>query len=199
MTTATRTRPKKTDVLAGLAEREQAVTDATAKAHKLAVEFKAKYDQANALATQRQALTHRDPALVDHHGNPVDPDNPVGLVDRQICELGDLADLRLRMDHGRTLKLSARQSVTDYAAAHLPAILAALEPEAQTLVDEVVAAMAALHEAGEKYLGLAFRVAQLNSSDERRRHLRVPAVDVGSDLRHLTRDYEPPPSPTEIR
>lgn len=59
--------------------------------------------------------------------------------------------------------------------------------------------MGELARASAGYLALARRVDGLKGCDRDRQHQRVPAIDTGSDLVKLSRDYEPPPLPTEIR
>jgi hypothetical protein len=198
MTTATKPR---TDVLASLAEREETWAAAKAEADRIGTELGVKARQAEALVDERRRLVHHEPGLTDHQGNP-NPgvkDNPVAEVDSQLTALGDLVDLRAQYDHARRLEERAKQSAEDYTAAHLDAILAALQPDADALVAEVARRMAELAEASGAYLGMAGRVNALKATDRHRLHLRVPAINVGSDLLRFSKDAAPPPSPTEIR
>jgi hypothetical protein len=188
MTTATKPR---TDVLASLAEREETWAAAKAEADRIGTELGVKARQAEALVDERRRLVHHEPGLTDHQGNP-NPgvkDNPVAEVDSQLTALGDLVDLRAQYDHARRLEERAKQSAEDYTAAHLDAILAALQPDADALVAEASGA----------YLGMAGRVNALKATDRHRLHLRIPAINVGSDLLRFSKDAAPPPSPTEIR
>ena len=203
MTTATRSRTK-ANALAGLDEREQVWQAAKLEAGQLASELGAKSREAEALLTERGRLVHRDPGLVDHQGNP-NPDvkdNPVAKVDGQLGKLGklgDLQDLRARMDHARKLEESAKQATHDYTASHLDEILAALGPQAEATVAEITRCMGELAEASRAYLGLAQRVNSLKGTVRERQHLRVPALDVGSDLLRQASGDQPPPLPTEVR
>jgi hypothetical protein len=198
LTTATKTRPK-ADALAALAEREQAWADAKGEADRLGSEFDQKFRQAEALGDERRRLIHHEPGLVDHHGNPVADDNAAAAIDRQLTALGDLADLHAQADHARKLEERAKQAATDYTCAQLDALLAELQPQAEATATEVARCMAELAEASTAYLNMARRVDGLRGTDRNRHHLRVPAIDTGSDLLNLSRDFEPPPLPTEIR
>jgi hypothetical protein len=192
LTTATRTRAK-ASALAGLAEREDAWAKAKAEASRLGSELGDKVRHAQTLHDERQRLTHHEPGLIDHQGNPTDAkDNPVAAIDKQLAALGDLPDLQARYDHARRLEESGKQSSDDYAAAHLDAILAELEPQAEAKRDRIVAAMAMPADAASDYLGMAQRVTALNGTERGRQHRRVPALDAGSDLLKLSRDYTPP-------
>lgn len=198
MTTATKAR---TDVLAALAEREQVWDQAKAEASRIGSELGVKARQAEALVDERRRLVHHEPGLTDHQGNPnpAVKDNPVAAVDKQLTALGDLVDLRAQYDHARKLEERAKQAANDFTAAHLDEILSALEPEANATVAEVARCMAELAEASGAYLGMAGRVNALKATDRNRQHLRVPAIDVGSDLLRFSKDAAPPPLPTEIR
>jgi hypothetical protein len=199
MTTATKTRPT-TDVLAALAEREQVWADAKAEASRLGSEFGVKSREAEALRDQRRRLIHDEPGLVDHTGQPAaGKDNPVKRIDSELAALGDLPDLAAQVQHARQLEERAKQATNDYVAAHLDEILSALGPEANAAVAEVARCMADLAAAAGSYLGMARRVDGLRGTDRQRQHLRVPAIDVGSDLLNFSKDAAPPPSPTEIR
>jgi hypothetical protein len=200
MTTATRSRPK-TDVLAGLAEREDAWATAKAEASKLGSELGLKTREGEALVDQRRRLAHHEPGLVDHQGNPnpAVKDNPVAAIDSQLTALGDLVDLRARVEHARALEERAKQSAQDFTCSHLDEILVELEPDGQVLVAEVVRVMGEMHVAAADLLNMARRVEGLKGTDRQRLHLRVPAVDTASDLLNLSRDFTPPPSPTEMR
>ena len=197
MTTATKPR---TDVLAGLAEREEAWGEAKAEAGQLSTEFTAKLNQARALTDRRHQLITREPGLVDHQLNPLPgKDNPVAAIDAELTALGDVVDLQARMDHARKLEERAKQAAQDFTSAHLDEILAALEPQAEATAAEVVRCMAALHDAADAYLNMARRVDGLKAADRNRQHNRVVAIDTASDLVRLSRDYGTPPLPTEIR
>lgn len=198
VTTATR---KRTDPLAELEARERAHAEAKAHASELGSEFGAVSRQLAALQDQRRRLVFHQPGLVDHHGqpNPDVDDNPVAAVDTQIAELGHVEDLHARMLHARQLEQSAKQAADDYTAAHLDELLAVLEPAAVDASAEVARAMAQLGEAGAAYLNLARRVDGWRGTDRTRQHLRVPAIDVASDLVRMADGYGVPPLATELR
>jgi hypothetical protein len=198
MTTATK---PKTDVLAGLAEREEAWADAKAEASQLGSELGLKTRDGEGLVDQRRRLVHHEPGLVDHQGNPnpAVKDNPVAAVDEQLTALGDLVDLRARVEHARALEERAKQSAHDFTASHFDEILGELEPQAEALVGDIVGCMAALADASNAYLNMARRVDGLKGTDRQRQHQRVPAIDTGSDLVNLSHDFEPPPLPTVVR
>ena len=199
MTTATK--PRQTDPLAELEAREKAWAEAKATAAGLGSEFGAVSRQLQALQDQRRRLVFHQPALVDYHGqpNPDVDDNPVAAVDAQIAELGDLEDLHARMLHARQLEQSAKQAKDDYTVAHLDELFAAFGPDAEALVAEVVGLMAELGAGASEYLGMAQRVNALKGTDPARRHLRVPAIDVASDLVRMAERFGTPPLPTEVR
>ena len=200
MTTATKTRPK-ADPLVELQARERAHAAAKATASGLGSEFGAVSRQLQALQDQRRRLVFHQPGLVDHHGqpNPDVDDNPVAAVDAQIAGLGDVEDLHARMLHARQLEQSAKQAKDDYACAHLDAVFAAFGPDAEALVAKVVGLMAELGAGASEYLGMAQWVNALKGTDPARRHLRVPAIDVASDLVRMAERFGTPPLPTELR
>jgi hypothetical protein len=62
----------------------------------LGVEVKHKRELQAGLFSRRQHLIHRSPGLVDHLGNPLEPDNAIADLDREITKLGDLVELGAR-------------------------------------------------------------------------------------------------------
>ena len=200
MTTATKTRPK-ADSLAELQARERAHSEAKAHASELGSEWGAKSREYEALQDHRRRLVYRNPALVDHHGN-ADPDvedNPVAAIDAQVAGLGDLGDLQARVHHARRLEQSAKQAADDFTCAHLDELFAAAVPEAEAMSAEVARVMAQLGERGTAYLNLARRIDRWKGTDRTRQHLRVPAIDVASDLVRMAEGYGVPPLATELR
>lgn len=77
------------------------------------------------------------------------------MVDEQLAALGDLADLRARMEHARRLEERAKQATQDFTASHFDELMVELQPQAEATVSEVVRCMAALHEASNAYLNMA--------------------------------------------
>jgi hypothetical protein len=194
MTTAT----KKRDALSELEAREQAHADAKAHASELGSDWGARSRRLQELQDQRRRLIYHDPTLVDHTGAAVG-DNQVKTIDAEIADLGDIADLESRLAHARQIANSAKQGADDFAAAHIDELLAALQPDAEAAAAKLVEAMADLGAAASAYLEMAQRVNALKGTDRQRRHLRVPALDHGSDLVRMAAEYGTPPLPTETR
>jgi hypothetical protein len=138
---------------------------------------------------------------VDHLSQPLQPDNPVGQIDKQIAKLADLADLAARVEHARRLEAKAKGEWQEYVAAHFAAIVEALDPDAQAIAAAIQEKAAALAEEADAYLGLAKRVDGLRSADRRLQQVRVPAIDAGAELVRLTAGYRDValPLPTELR
>jgi hypothetical protein len=162
MTTATPTR-RKADPLTELHRREQAIEKARKQDRRDGRDLANKVQRSRELHDERRRLIHREPGLVDHLGNPVDKKNPIAEIDREIASLGDLTEAQAKYEHAKALLVRAEQSLRDYVAAHIEAILDGTRPESQTITDELNAAIANAREKADAYLGHVQRCEQLTT------------------------------------
>jgi hypothetical protein len=196
--TPTATKTKAPSVGDGLAEREQKLTEARAKASALATEHDTKMRQAQALADERRRLVYREPGLVDHLSAPLGPDNPVGEVDKQIAVLGDLQDLALQVEHARQIERSAKQSWDDYVAAHYTELLKASREEAEVVAAEANEAARAFAGALNRYLEFHSRIAGFTHPVSGIDTHVVPGLEAAVDLRQVAESVDlKPPIPEE--
>ncbi len=202
MPTATATRkPPKHTALRELEELEQAQAEAAEEASTLGREHGKTARQLQALHDERRRLIFREPGLADHNHRPLDSikQNPVAALDKQLAEVGDLAELEAKRDHARELERVARQRVETFVAAHLAAILAALAPEGAARAEAVQAQIQALSEDTEAYLDFHRRVSGIVAAvrgDTR----SVPGLDAIAELRRQLQAWQGGlPNPAELR
>lgn len=202
MTVVEKEKPKTPKgVLDELRTREAAWAKAEDESRRLSSEHGEKVRRYEALTDERRRLANREPALVDHRGAPSESGNTIAKIDEAIAELGDLSDLAARAQHAQNLAGRAKQSATDYAAAHFNEVVEALQPEAEAIVAEVRERAEALTESAESYLGLVQRVEGLRHGDRTLHGIRVPGLDEGAGLVRLMRGWRDTalPLPTELR
>lgn len=197
MTTATR----KPTVLAELEkyeERWQAAADGASQASRT---FAEKHAKALALLDQARAAAHRDPELIDHQGNPVDPKNEVGKLHGEIAKLGDLADLQARAEHARKIEEKAKREAHAFIAENYDAIVEALEPEAETIKRAVQERAQALAEVADSYLGMVQRVQGFQAADRTLSSIRVPGLEDASNLVRIAQGFRDTelPNPATVR
>jgi hypothetical protein len=133
MTTKTKA-PSAADELDTL---EQGWADAKAEADNLGRDFHDRRARAQDLLELRRHRIHRDPGLVDHRNQPVDPDGEIAQIDRDVAALGDLVDLHAQFDHARTLEESAKRACYSHIETHFDDLVEALRPRAEAAVASV--------------------------------------------------------------
>ena len=182
MPTATATRKRKTaSALEQVHEREAAWKAAQDEATTQGRAAADAVERSRALHDERRRLVHREPGLVDHLNQPLDKDGPIAALDKEIGELGDLAERQARYDHSRRLTDRAKQSWQDYVAGHLPEIVDELRPEAEAVTETTNGLIAAAHRGAAEYLGFVRRVEGYVGAAKRDTR-SVPGLDAASEL-----------------
>jgi hypothetical protein len=198
MATATRQR---TDPLSELEAREEKAEKARAEANAAGAGAEGKRQMIAALEEEKRRLYQEDPSSFDHRGNPLKASSPAGKIATELGKL-DFGDALARYEHAKQIAESAEQSCRDFCIAHYAELLEAVEPQAEAAAAEVERCGQALHAAAIKYLALAQRIDGWRGAAAQRdtdlRHIRIGAVDRGSELLRATEPLTASvPLPTE--
>ncbi|MEK6327590.1 MAG: hypothetical protein AABM66_08745 [Actinomycetota bacterium] len=188
MTTATRSK----DVLAQLKAVEKRWADAQAEASRLGTEHHQKVQRFRELHDERHRLIHREPSLVDHTGQPVKADNPVGQIDQAIADLGDPEDSQARSQHADELARVAKEEAHQFFAENFWSIMDCLRSDgerAQTAVDQRIAATA---EAVDAYLHFVQRLQAYTVPMQGITTHLIPGLDQASALKRELENWTLP-------
>jgi hypothetical protein len=170
-------------------------TKAKDKETQLGRELKAALELTAALHAQRETLAHREPSLVDHHGNPGSPDNPVGLIDAELAKAPDPNELAAKREHARKLTEKAKERVHDHIATNFAKVVEAFRPDAEKAATDVADAITPAIEATERYLAAHSRATGLTAPVPWLDGRNVPGIDSASELLKALRNLQHLPTP----
>jgi hypothetical protein len=93
------------------------------------------------LAGQRQSVIYKDRSLVDHTLMPLDPENPVGLIDKELGKLRDPDDMQKEYEHLHVLQEQAERNYRLYVEEHYELLINEIQTEGVEKSDEVQKAL----------------------------------------------------------
>ncbi len=195
MPTATKQSRAERSTYKELEKLEKEAQAAREKSSEIGREVRAVGQTLRPLLDRRAGLIKRDPALVDHTGAPVDDDNPVAQVDREIAELPDLNDLQARYEHSKRVTAVAEQKVRDFISQNQETVAAGFEPQAERAAAELKKASEEALAAANFYLASIRRAAGIRNATGRNR-TPVPGEDQIGPLIKTLQALAEMPAPT---
>lgn len=185
-----------TDELVGL---EAVHAEALTEANRLDSEVQAASSRLRELAAEREDRTGREPRLVDHQSAPVDPDNEIGRIDREIADVGDITDLAGRARHAGAITDQAWRDVEAFMDGHRDQLLAEHALVAERARDAAEAGMRAAVAGIDNYIDVVHRTVGLLRGDRKLDGRNVPGLDRAGELKRALEYPElpvPMPDPT---
>jgi hypothetical protein len=188
--TPTATAPRTKDVRAGLDERDKAWAAAEKAASELGTELANKLQRSRALHDERRRLIHREPSLVTHLNEPAKKGNQIDKLDREIAALGDLVDLKAKVEHRRRLAERAKQSWQDYVRANFWEIVESSRAEGEALTTEANQAAMAFAEALTRLLEFQQRLVGYTAPVPGINGHVVPGIEATSNFLRLAESVD---------
>ena len=192
--TATPNKPTKSKSQGPLAELERLGrihAEVQANASELEGRHATKLRRYRELTDERHRLVYREPGLVDHTGRPLDENNAVAQIDKQIAELGDVNDAWARVEHARRLVVVAKQSLEGFIAENYAAIIGAKRSHAEAVATTVNAKIREAADAVDLYMGFHGEVVgyiAATGGDTR----DAPGLDSAAELTRVLHGFELP-------
>lgn len=179
--TATATKTKSDDPLVELQRLEDASGKVKGLADRLSRDHYSKLLRHRDLQDERRRLIHREPGLVDHTSAPIDEENAIASLDREIAGLGDLDDLGAQKDHAGLLAVRANETVRAYVKENYASVIRDLRGQGEARAAAANAGASVAREEAMAYVNFCNRVANLVhivGGDTR----SVPGMDAAHEL-----------------